>query len=951
MALDGAQSRIAGKHDVFDGCNGLADKGARIPSVLVQPRTNQKEEKFYAARDNDIYSIILFNNFLCVIVVNCINFDFDYISAELSLEMKTTTPKAPSVRMEGNFAAYYEQQRLRAISATEEAIRERRAIRDTYESVHTTLGELPKRVAHPIMVPFGRKAFMPGKLVHCNELTVLIGDNYFLRRTSYQTQDIIQRRLTELDKALEQLQHEMEGLQLRSDVMHEGKGQGANTDFLDICEPLDEPFNERPTGKTHANEPPVTQAPVKAVQPSPNPTSGTKPPRPAPPQAKTTPAVSSPAAGSAPEQPAEPVSTTNNQDSTHQKQAWGDALASWLARAAELEALEDELDSDDYDEEEGLEERARLEMAGLHVPERTPAQQAAILNDFAEYDKFMDEATARAEAAQSSPASTRSAPTANHPTSTASTKTIKFRSSAPSQPVTSATTLAKAQPQAQVVFASPADVAAAAAGGGSSSSGPVKRVSFDGQVQPESHPPPPHRSGSILKNVPIRPGTVPDPVQKPQRPPPPRDHSHSVLLKAAASPATASDQFHTNASAAPSRPPPPNRGNPAIAGQVVERASAGAVTERVAERKGNPTLQGRVSERTPTQRDPNHRDLAGRSVFERDMSTRQILTAQAQAALAETALLERMAHEHDDAPFVPPEDPAEGVPVVQAGALRAQKPAKKKGSLFRQQMQSQYVMWLIVVLSGLLILLSLVSLCLVRFVIQTPEQGEQQNIDAPQPRQAAAMPSAEDDPQATPHPDASSTPSTSPTPAPTPAMDSLTSISLPVFGFVPTPMGPVYGYWSAKQEARDLAAFAPPPPTMSRAQSRRAGGLWPSEHTNRTARLDVPSPHPRPPAPSPRGTPAPLDDANQPRMFDRVPDAALALRALAESLDLIFVAFIVAALGASELLQVDLSEYVDVDLTERDVMVLLDTLVTMAMDDIIMYYLLYILYQGAVAYY
>jgi unconventional prefoldin RPB5 interactor 1 len=44
-------------------------------------------------------------------------------------------------------------------------------------------------------VPVGDKAFFEGRLVHTNELLVLLGENYFARRTATQTLGIIERRL------------------------------------------------------------------------------------------------------------------------------------------------------------------------------------------------------------------------------------------------------------------------------------------------------------------------------------------------------------------------------------------------------------------------------------------------------------------------------------------------------------------------------------------------------------------------------------------------------------------------------------------------------------------------------------------------------------------------------------------------------------------------------------
>lgn len=44
-------------------------------------------------------------------------------------------------------------------------------------------------------VPFGSLAFMPGKLVHTNEITVLLGDNWFAKCSAKQAQRLVTHRM------------------------------------------------------------------------------------------------------------------------------------------------------------------------------------------------------------------------------------------------------------------------------------------------------------------------------------------------------------------------------------------------------------------------------------------------------------------------------------------------------------------------------------------------------------------------------------------------------------------------------------------------------------------------------------------------------------------------------------------------------------------------------------
>lgn len=44
-------------------------------------------------------------------------------------------------------------------------------------------------------VPFGPLAFMPGKLVHTNEVTALLGDNWFAKCSAKQAQKLVTHRM------------------------------------------------------------------------------------------------------------------------------------------------------------------------------------------------------------------------------------------------------------------------------------------------------------------------------------------------------------------------------------------------------------------------------------------------------------------------------------------------------------------------------------------------------------------------------------------------------------------------------------------------------------------------------------------------------------------------------------------------------------------------------------
>lgn len=81
-----------------------------------------------------------------------------------------------------------------------------------YYYLKERLRTLPNNLSYEIMVPISKVAFMPGKLVHTNEILVLLGDNWFTERSASQACEIIDRRLSGIRKHLEDLHKEKNSL-------------------------------------------------------------------------------------------------------------------------------------------------------------------------------------------------------------------------------------------------------------------------------------------------------------------------------------------------------------------------------------------------------------------------------------------------------------------------------------------------------------------------------------------------------------------------------------------------------------------------------------------------------------------------------------------------------------------------------------------------------------------
>lgn len=75
-------------------------------------------------------------------------------------------------------------------------------------ALHSRLETLPNELRYDVMVPICKVAYMPGKLVHTNELLVLLGDNWFVEKSAKQACELVERRLKSIDSYLVELEKE-----------------------------------------------------------------------------------------------------------------------------------------------------------------------------------------------------------------------------------------------------------------------------------------------------------------------------------------------------------------------------------------------------------------------------------------------------------------------------------------------------------------------------------------------------------------------------------------------------------------------------------------------------------------------------------------------------------------------------------------------------------------------
>ncbi|MEQ2255659.1 uri1, prefoldin-like chaperone, partial [Ilyodon furcidens] len=106
-----------------------------------------------------------------------------------------------------------------------------------YEALDNRLRTLPDQLCYEIMVPFGPLAFMPGKLVHTNEVTVLLGDNWFTKCSAKQAQKIVEHRMKHVGSQLDDVTKTMKNFEARVGLAKDLETMSSNKgDYVDIRE-------------------------------------------------------------------------------------------------------------------------------------------------------------------------------------------------------------------------------------------------------------------------------------------------------------------------------------------------------------------------------------------------------------------------------------------------------------------------------------------------------------------------------------------------------------------------------------------------------------------------------------------------------------------------------------------------------------------------------------------
>ncbi|XP_040537425.1 unconventional prefoldin RPB5 interactor 1 [Gallus gallus] len=131
------------------------------------------------------------------------------------------------------------QEHEKVVTTCQEKIQHWKKVESDYEVLQERLRTLPDKLSYDIMVPFGPLAFMPGKLVNTNEVTVLLGDNWFSKCSAKQAVELVEHRKKYVRKAVDDLQKVMKNFESRVEFTEDlQKMSDAAGDFVDIREEI-----------------------------------------------------------------------------------------------------------------------------------------------------------------------------------------------------------------------------------------------------------------------------------------------------------------------------------------------------------------------------------------------------------------------------------------------------------------------------------------------------------------------------------------------------------------------------------------------------------------------------------------------------------------------------------------------------------------------------------------
>jgi len=114
--------------------------------------------------------------------------------------------------------------------------------KNEYSELISTLEHLPDTLKPKIMVPMGKLAFFEGNIKNSNQIMVLLGENYFTKRSSKQAIEIFQRRDKDIDENIKDLNDQIDLIKQRFALttdLSKALGEKNDENIIEIKEDYD----------------------------------------------------------------------------------------------------------------------------------------------------------------------------------------------------------------------------------------------------------------------------------------------------------------------------------------------------------------------------------------------------------------------------------------------------------------------------------------------------------------------------------------------------------------------------------------------------------------------------------------------------------------------------------------------------------------------------------------
>nr|XP_058941790.1 unconventional prefoldin RPB5 interactor 1-like [Pocillopora verrucosa] len=140
----------------------------------------------------------------------------------------------------------FKEENKRALLERQQRLLTCERFKEDYEKLEALLQTLPNKTSHEVMVPFGSVAFMPGRLIHTNEIMVLLGDNWFAERSASQALEMVERRKKYLEKNIAGIKEDLKNFESAVNFASEIQSVAEeNADVREIKEELSSQEEER----------------------------------------------------------------------------------------------------------------------------------------------------------------------------------------------------------------------------------------------------------------------------------------------------------------------------------------------------------------------------------------------------------------------------------------------------------------------------------------------------------------------------------------------------------------------------------------------------------------------------------------------------------------------------------------------------------------------------------